>query len=384
MSSDETRTEDLDNGQSSTKASQATGQASEEELRQQLVSELDMLVERLRALTPEYEPPSFSSQRLRSLLEDSLQKCPGGLRLDVLERVRSAANEEWFTLETWKGMWYMLNYTLQYNAGLVKRRFTGEYDTDEWGLDWEFVDVVRPFFTFLYKAYWRVRTVGIEHVPIEGRTLLVANHSGQLPWDSTMIATAVMTEHPAQRLVRTLYGEWLPTLPFVSAWMVRMGQALETVENGTRLLEQEELVAVFPEGYKGAGKLYKDRYRLARFGQGDFIKMALLTQSPIIPVSVVGAEETYIALAQSETAARATGAPYFPLSPTFPWLGLLGLVPLPTKWYIDFGEPIAVDGYGPEGADNLVLVSQLADQVRNTVQEMLHNRLAQRRSVFLG
>jgi 1-acyl-sn-glycerol-3-phosphate acyltransferase len=199
-----------------------------------------------------------------------------------------------------------------------------------------------------------------------------------------MIATAVMTEHPAQRLTRTLYGEWLPSVPFASAWLVRMGQALATAENGTRLLEQEELVAVFPEGYKGAGKLYKDRYRLARFGQGDFVKMALLTQSPVIPVSVVGAEETYIALAQSQTAARATGAPYFSVSPTFPWLGLLGLVPLPTKWYIDFGEPIVMDGYGPEGADNLVLVSQLTDQVRNTVQEMLHSRLAQRRSVFLG
>jgi 1-acyl-sn-glycerol-3-phosphate acyltransferase len=281
-------------------------------------------------------------------------------------------------------MWYMLNYTLQYNAGLVKRRLTGEYDTDEWGLDWEFLDVVRPFFTFLYRAYWRVQTTGIDNIPIEGRTLLAANHSGQLPWDSTMIATAVTTEHPAQRLVRTLYGEWLPTLPFVSAWMVRMGQALETVENGTRLLEQEELVAVFPEGYKGVGKLYKDRYRLARFGQGDFVRMALLTQSPVIPVSVVGAEETYIALAKSETVARATGAPYFSVSPTFPWLGLLGLVPLPTKWYIDFGEPIAVDRYGPDGADNLVLVAQLTDQVRNTIQGMLDSRLQERRSVFLG
>jgi 1-acyl-sn-glycerol-3-phosphate acyltransferase len=384
MSSDETKSEHLDNEQTKAKVSQTSGQVSEEELRRQLASELDELVERLQALTPEYEPPPFSSQRLRSLIEDSLQKCPRDLRLDVVERLRNAANEEWFTLETWKGMWYMLNYTLQYNAGLVKRRFTGEYDTDEWGLDWEFLDVVRPFFTFLYKAYWRVQATGIDNIPIEGRTLLAANHSGQLPWDSTMIATAVTTEHPAQRLVRTLYGEWLPTLPFISAWMVRMGQALETVENGTRLLEQEELVAVFPEGYKGAGKLFKDRYRLARFGQGDFVKMALLTQSPVVPVSVVGAEETYIALAQSDTMARATGAPYFSVSPTFPWLGLLGLVPLPTKWYIDFGEPIAVDGYGPEAADNLVLVSQLTDQVRNTIQGMLDSRLAQRRSVFLG
>jgi 1-acyl-sn-glycerol-3-phosphate acyltransferase len=161
-----------------------------------------------------------------------------------------------------------------------------------------------------------------------------------------------------------------------------MGQALATEDNGIRLLEQDELVAVFPEGHKGIGKLYRDRYRLARFDQGDFVRMALRTQTPIIPVSVVGAEETYISLAKSTTGARLTGLPYFPISPAFPWLGLLGLVPLPTKWHIDFGEPVVLDGYGADAAQNLVLLSQVSDQVRNTVQEMIHTRLARRRSVF--
>jgi 1-acyl-sn-glycerol-3-phosphate acyltransferase len=161
-----------------------------------------------------------------------------------------------------------------------------------------------------------------------------------------------------------------------------MGQALASIENGTRLLEQDELVGVFPEGYKGVGKLFKNRYRLARFGRGGFAKMAIRTGAPLIPVSVVGAEETYVTVANSSTLARLTGFPYFPISLRFPWFGLLGIVPYPTKWYIDFGEPIPVGEYDPEEADNLVLVSQLTDQMRNVVQDMVNDRLSNRRSVL--
>jgi 1-acyl-sn-glycerol-3-phosphate acyltransferase len=164
----------------------------------------------------------------------------------------------------------------------------------------------------------------------------------------------------------------------------RLGQALATVENGTRLLEQEELVAVFPEGYKGTGKLYKDRYRLARFGRGGFVRMALNTGAPIIPVSVVGSEETYITLAKVPTLSEITGIPYLPITLRFPWLGLFGIAPLPTKWYIDVGEPIYVDNGDPNAADNVPYVSQVTDQVRSTIQEMVQTRLAQRRSVFFG
>jgi 1-acyl-sn-glycerol-3-phosphate acyltransferase len=362
----------------------ADKEQSPEELRQQLVSELDELTGRLRAQKPEYEPPRFSAQRLTALIEELARKLPKDAQIGILERLQTTLKEDLFDLEVWKGVWYMLNYTVQYNADLVKRRLGGEYDTDEWGLDWEFLDAMRPLFTFLYKIYWRVKTTGIDVIPIEGRALLVANHSGQLPWDGVMVGTAVLTEHRAQRLVRTLYGDWFPTVPFFSTWLVRLGQTLASVENGTRLLNQDELVAVFPEGYKGAGKLYKDRYQLARFGRGGFVQMALNTQAPVIPVSVVGAEETYVSLAKSPTMARMTGTPYFPITPTLPWLGLLGLVPLPTKWYIDFGEPVPTTGYGPDATKNLVLVSQMSDQVRNTIQDMIHDRLAQRRSVFFG
>jgi 1-acyl-sn-glycerol-3-phosphate acyltransferase len=159
---------------------------------------------------------------------------------------------------------------------------------------------------------------------------------------------------------------------------------LATDDNGTRLLEQDQLVAVYPEGYKGVGKLYKERYRLARFGRGGFVKMALKTRAPLIPVAVVGAEETYLSLAKSNLMAKITGFPYFPISPTFPWTGLFGFVPLPTKWSIDIGAPILMDGYGANADRNLVLISQLTDQMRNIVQEMIFARLAQRRSVFFG
>jgi 1-acyl-sn-glycerol-3-phosphate acyltransferase len=337
----------------------------------------------MQKVMPDYAPPPFSPEGMVNLMDKQSEKLPAWMRLSILKKLRDSINEDLLDAETWKGAWYMVNYTLEYQGDIFKRRLSGDYETDEWGLDWEFLEIVRPFFDFLYKFYWRVQTTGIEHIPDYDRALLVSNHSGQLPWDGSMIMMAVLNEHPAQRLVRNLYSNWFPTLPFLSAIFVKMGQAMASVENGTRLLEQEELVGVFPEGYKGVGKLYKDRYKLARFGRGGFVRMALKTQAPIIPVSVVGAEETYIAVAQSSLLARLTGFPYFPISLRFPWLGPLGVIPLPSKWYIDFGEPIPMDGYEPDAAENLVVVSQLTDQVRNIVQEMIHDRLGQRRSVFL-
>jgi 1-acyl-sn-glycerol-3-phosphate acyltransferase len=355
---------------------------SDEEVREQLLTELDELTERVQATSPEYQPPPFSPKRFVALVEELIKKLPVDVQVDVLGKLRDALNRDLLDMELIKGAWYMINHTVEYNADVVKRRFTGEYDVDEWGLDWEFLDAVLPFFNFLYKIYWRVDAAGLENIPQEGRALLVANHSGQLPWDSMMVGTAVLTEHPSQRLVRTLYGSVVPTLPYLSAWATRLGQALASVENGVRLLEQEELVAVFPEGYKGTGKPFRDRYNLARFGRGGFVKMALDTGAPIIPVSVIGAEETNIALAKLPIGSSTSSIPYLPITTTFPWLGLLGFWPLPTKWFIDFGEPITMDTYGPDASLNLVLVSQLTDHVRNAVQDMVNERLAQRRSIF--
>lgn len=357
-------------------------QLGQEELRRRLMAELDSLISRMKEAYPDYEPPPFTPRKMVEVMDRQADKLPPAMRLGILRRLRGAINEDLLDAETWKGAWYMVNYTLEYQGDMLKRRVTGDYETDEWGLDWEFLETVRPFFDFLYKVYWRVETTGMEYIPDYDRALLVSNHSGQLPWDGAMIMTAVLNEHPAQRLVRNLYADWFPTLPFLSSLLVKMGQAVATVENGTRLLEQDELVGVFPEGYKGVGKLFSKRYQLARFGRGGFVKMALNTQAPIIPVAVVGAEETYVSLYNSRTLARLTGFPYFPISLRFPWLGLLGVIPFPTKWTIDFGEPIPMDQFGPDAPSNLVLVSQLTDQVRNIIQEMINQRLAQRRSVF--
>lgn len=356
----------------------------DEELRRKLLNELDSLIRRVKTISPDYSPPPFSPTRLIKLIESNLENFSPEMRLGVLEKLRQTIGEDLLDLDTWRGVWYMVNYSLENQADMLKRRLSGEYETDEWGMDMEVVEAVEPFLNFMYKTYWRVETTGIENIPEEGRALLVVNHSGQLPWDGAMVGAAVYNEHPDQRIVRTLYASWFPTLPFLSSIFTKLGQALATVENGTRLLEQDELVAVFPEGYKGVGKLFKDRYRLARFGRGGFVRMALNTQAPMIPVSVVGAEETYISLAKLPSVAKMIGFPYFPISPTFPWLGLLGFVPLPTKWYIDFGEPIEMDAYEPDSASNLVLVSQLADQVRNLIQQMIYARLKVRKSIFFG
>ena len=356
----------------------------DEETRRQLAAELDLMIERLRTVKPGFTPPPFSAPRLLNLIRKNLPHFPADVRLNILDQLRSGIGKDFFDIDTWKGVWYIVNYSIQSQADMVKRRITGEYETDEWGYDQEVVDAVKPFFDFMYHTYWRVETSGIEQIPLEGRALLVSNHSGQLPFDGSMLGVAVLNEHPMQRLVRTLYASWFPTVPFFSTLFTKAGQALASEENGIRLLEKEQLVAVYPEGIKGVGKLFKDRYRLARFGRGGFVRMALKTQSPMIPVAIIGAEETYISLYKSDFIARMIGFPFFPITVTWPWFGLLGFIPLPTKWYIDIGEPILTEGYGSGAADNLMLVSQLTDQMRNVVQNMIFNRLSKRKSILFG
>jgi 1-acyl-sn-glycerol-3-phosphate acyltransferase len=351
-------------------------------LQRQLLEELERLNKRLESVKLDGKFVLYPNDDISK--ERDYKKIASEIIQEIIERIQNLIGEDILDIDTWKGLWYMINYSIEYQADLVRRRVSGEYETDDWGLDWEFLNTIRPLFEFMYSKYWRIETTGIENIPDDGKGLLVSNHSGQLPWDAAMIGIAVLMEHPSERLVRSLYGTWFPKLPFISDILVKTGQVLATEENGTRLLKQGELVAVFPEGYKGIGKLYKDRYRLARFGRGGFIKMALKSKAPIIPVSVVGAEETYIALSQVPIFEKITGFPFFPISPTWPWLGPLGFVPLPTKWYIDFGEVISFEDYEEGSENNLVLVSQLTNQVRNIVQEMVFSRLSSRKSVFYG
>jgi len=362
----------------------AEAKLSQEEHRRQLIEELDQLIENLRILQAEYPPPSNSSKQQSDQKEMRSNQFSPGMSLTVLQRMRNTINEDILDMDTWRGIWYMVNYSLESQRDLLRRRMAGDYQVDEWGYDEEVLQTVAPFFTFMYKTYWRIQTNGMEKIPGEGRTLLVCNHSGQLPWDGAMLGTAIYNEHPNQRLVRTLLASWFPTLPFFSMMFTKLGQVLATEENGIRLLEQEQLVSVFPEGIKGVSKTYWDRYRLARFGRGGFVRMALKTSTPMIPVSIVGAEETYISLFKVPIIAKMIGFPFFPISITWPWTGPFGFVPIPTKWYIDFGDPIPTVEYGPGAENNLVLVSQLTDQVRNVVQDMIWSRLVKRKSVIYG
>jgi 1-acyl-sn-glycerol-3-phosphate acyltransferase len=351
---------------------------------QRLVAELETLVQRIKAANPDYKEPAYSKERLAELLDERMDEISSKFNRPVYEKVRNYVQEDMLDPDTWRGLWYMLNYYLEYQEDRIRRRWRGEYFTDEWGFDPEVVDSIFPILNFLYEKYWRVQVSGIENIPAEGRAILVSNHSGQLPWDGAMIAMAVQKEHPDSRLVRSLYARMFPVIPFLSSLLLKMGQTLADEENGIRLLQNEELVLVFPEGIKGISKLYKDRYRLARFGRGGFVKMAIKTGAPIIPVSVVGAEETYIALRRMPFLSQLTGYPIPPISLRWPWLGPLGLVPLPTKWYIDFGEQVPMEAYVPDESENLILVTQITNQIRNEIQSMVYKRLSLRQSIFFG
>jgi 1-acyl-sn-glycerol-3-phosphate acyltransferase len=256
---------------------------------------------------------------------------------------------------------------------------------DEFGRDTKVAAKVEPLLDFLYRKYFRVEVRGMGHIPDEGRALIVANHSGTLPYDGAMIMHAVKHEHRAHRAVRPLVEDFIFHFPYLGTLMNRVGGVRACPENAERLLSQDQIVAVFPEGIKGIGKLYKERYQLQRFGRGGFIKLALKCDAPIIPTAVIGAEEIHPMLAKITWLARSIGVPYVPVTPTFPFLGLLGTVPLPTKWLIAFGEPLYFNTeYGPEGAHDRILVNKLAEQVRQRIQEMVSGLLRQRRSVLFG
>jgi 1-acyl-sn-glycerol-3-phosphate acyltransferase len=267
-------------------------------------------------------------------------------------------------------------------AERIAGRLRGEYSQDEWGYDEEFVDLVRPFFEFMYERWWRVEAEGVERLPAEGPAMIVANHAGVLPWDATMMDIAISKHRSVPRHPRFMVLDWAFRLPWVSSFMRRVGGVVASPYNAMRLLDQGHVVAVFPEGVKGAGKPYSERYRLQRFGRGGFVEIALRTGAPIVPVAVVGSEEIYPKLAESRLLARLLGAPYFPITPTFPALGVLGMVPLPSRWRIEFCPPIDLSRYGPEAAEDRSTVFELSEQVRETIQEHVLENLVKRGSAF--
>ena len=265
----------------------------------------------------------------------------------------------------------------------LRRRLTGDYTVDEFGFDPDLTDhVIMPPLRPLYERWFRVEAIGLHNVPSTGGALVVANHSGTVPLDALMTGVALRDHHPAGRALRMLAADLVFTLPVVGAVARKAGHTLACNPDAERLLSAGEIAGVWPEGFKGIGKPFSERYKLQRFGRGGFVSAALRTGVPIIPVSIVGAEEIYPMVANLATLARLLGLPYLPITPTFPLLGPLGLIPLPSKWLIDFGEPIETAHYGAGAADDPLLVFNLTDQVRETIQQTLFTLLAQRRSVW--
>ena len=265
----------------------------------------------------------------------------------------------------------------------VQRRRSGDYEVDEFGFDPDLTEnvlmaLVRP----LYRSWFRVEASGLENIPDDSGALVVANHSGTVAFDSVMTQVALLDDHPAHRHLRMLGANLVFQTPFLGEIARKAGHTLACTPDAERLLERGEIVGVWPEGFTGIGKPFSERYKLQRFGRGGFVAAALRTKTPIVPTAIVGAEEIYPMISNAKTLARLLGLPYFPITPTFPLLGPLGLVPLPSKWFIEFGEPILTDGYPDGAADDPMLVFNLTDQVREQIQQALYRLLMRRPSVF--
>jgi 1-acyl-sn-glycerol-3-phosphate acyltransferase len=270
-------------------------------------------------------------------------------------------------------------------AGMLafaRRRLSGQYEVDEFGFDRELTEgLFHPVLRLLYREWFRTEVFGVENLPEEGAGLVVGNHSGTVAVDALMLSVALHDKHPSHRHLRLLGADLVFRVPVLSELARKSGGTVACNPDAERLLRSGELVGVFPEGFKGVGKHYRDRYKLQRFGRGGFVSAALRTGTPIIPVAIVGAEEIYPILADIKPLARLLKLPYFPVTPTFPWLGPLGMVPLPSKWLIGFCPPIPT-AHLTEHADDPMVIFNLADQVRETIQQTLHQLLERRPDPF--
>lgn len=253
-----------------------------------------------------------------------------------------------------------------------------EYGYDPFGMQ---PDYARPWLlpsAFLYRYWFRVQTQGIERVP-EGRVLLIGNHAGNtFAYDGAMLAMAMLLEANPPRVVRGMAEYYLPTIPFFNVFMHRLGSVVGTPENCIQLLERGEAIMVFPEGRRGFVKSYRKRYQLQRFGLG-FMRLALETDTPIVPIGIVGSEEQSPGLANATWLGRWIGAPAFPITPTFPWLGLFGFVPLPVRFRLHFGQPLRFEG-DPEDED--AVIEKQVDVVKDAIAELIQEGLSARRGWF--
>jgi 1-acyl-sn-glycerol-3-phosphate acyltransferase len=245
---------------------------------------------------------------------------------------------------------------------------------------------MEPLLDFYYRYWFRVEVEGIENVPSDGGALLVSNHSGALPPDGPMIMQALRNERPARRPLYMLGEHWFKGYPGVGMLTNKIGMVAAHPANAQRLLADEgRLVLVFPEGQKGSRKLFWQRYRLRRFGRGGFVKTALRAGVPIVPIAVIGAEEAMPIFAHVPLLERLTGLIYFPINHAFPHFGLAaGMMYLPAKFKIRFLEPVSLDRYGPDDADDLELVQSLAEEVRERIQTQVDALISSRTSVWFG
>jgi 1-acyl-sn-glycerol-3-phosphate acyltransferase len=265
-------------------------------------------------------------------------------------------------------------------AAAIREKMPDPASLPNFGYDPEFLDKTAPLLEFMWARYFRVSLVGIENVPAAGPALLVANHSGGLPYDGAMLMHATHAHHPARRSLRPLVANFAMRSSWMRPVIARMGGVRASMDNALALCRAGELVGVFPEGLRGVGKLYRERYRLTHFGRGGFVRLARTAAVPIVPVAIVGAEETHPVLAKLTRIAQPLGLPYIPITPTFPWLGPLGLLPVPTKWTIKIGKPITL----ASGSGSQEEAMEMAETVRGQLDRMIAELLATRRSVIFG
>jgi 1-acyl-sn-glycerol-3-phosphate acyltransferase len=262
-------------------------------------------------------------------------------------------------------------------AGLVAqmdaiyKRFTSTVHVrDKFGMDPVLVQLLRPVFEFLYKDWWRVEIKGIKNIPARGPAIVVANHSGMLPYDAAMINMGIYSEHPKHRNVRFLVADFIGNFPVLSRFIERAGGVKASPENAKALVKKGEIVCVFPEGTRGIGKLYADRYKLQDFGKGGVVRVAMETGVPVIPCAVIGAEDIHPILYKFDDIGRKFGLPFLPVTPTFPLFGLVGLIPFPSKWTIKFGRPIR---YKKCKKSNIL---HLTEDLRMSVQSLIDSEIS--------
>jgi 1-acyl-sn-glycerol-3-phosphate acyltransferase len=325
---------------------------------------------RLRAVTDEDAAAAAAAAALAKDTKSSV--IPGSIPLDdivvaVVQAAQRVLGSDWESR------------LAAFVAGL-RKRLTGDFEVDEFGLDPQITDLVTAAVEPLAEKWFRLEVRGIENIPEEGGALLVANHSGTVPIDGVITSYAV--HKYTGRTLRPLGADLVFALPFVGQVARKVGATLACTADAERLLTTGELAGVWPEGFKGIGKPYSERYKLQRFGRGGFVSSAMRAGVPIVPVSIVGAEEIYPLVGNVPSLARLLGLPYLPITPFFPLLGPLGLIPLPSKWIIEFGEPVRTDAYEPDAADDPMLLFNVTDQVRETIQQTLYKLLVDRGSAF--